>query len=57
MRQLRAVAEYRADIYARSAIVDPYPHYLRLRHLGSPVWAINNIIHRHNRLPLKLIAA
>ena len=29
---------YRRDIYARSAIRDPYPHYARLRQLGSVVW-------------------
>jgi cytochrome P450 len=38
MRQLRAAAEYRADIYARSAIIDPYPHYRRLRQIGPVVW-------------------
>jgi cytochrome P450 len=29
----------------------------RIEVTGSPVWAINNIIHRHERLPLKLIPA
>lgn len=29
----------------------------RIEVAGSPTWAINNIIHRHERLPLKLIAA
>jgi cytochrome P450 len=29
----------------------------RIEVTGSPTWAINNIIHRHERLPLKLIAA
>lgn len=29
---------YRRDIYARSAIRDPYPHYARLRQLGPVVW-------------------
>jgi cytochrome P450 len=29
----------------------------RIEVIGSPIWAINNIIHRHERLPLKLIAA
>ncbi len=38
MRQSRDVAEYRPDIYARDAIVNPYPHYSRLRELGSVVW-------------------
>lgn len=29
---------YRRNIYARSAIVDPYPHYARLRQRGAVVW-------------------
>lgn len=29
----------------------------RIEVIGSPTWAINNIIHRHERLPLKLIPA
>ncbi len=29
----------------------------RIEVTGSPVWGINNIIHRHERLPLKLIPA
>lgn len=29
----------------------------RIEVTGTPTWAINNIIHRHERLPLKLIAA
>ena len=29
---------YRPDIYSTSAIVDPYPHYARLRELGPVVW-------------------
>jgi cytochrome P450 len=29
----------------------------RIEVTGSPTWAVNNIIHRHDRLPLKLIAA
>jgi cytochrome P450 len=36
--QLLDVAEYRPDIYARAAIVDPYRHYRRLREMGSLVW-------------------
>ncbi|MCG8914515.1 cytochrome P450 [Actinokineospora sp. PR83] len=28
---------YRPDIYARSAILDPYPHYARMRELGPVV--------------------
>jgi cytochrome P450 len=115
------IPSYRPDIYSTDAIVDPYPHYARLRELGpvvwlarqrvyavpryaecklvlrddktfssgngthacagqglarlettamlnallqrveridlvgTPTWAINNIIRRHERLPLKLI--
>ncbi len=29
----------------------------RIEVTGEPVWAINNIIHRHHRLPVKLVAA
>jgi cytochrome P450 len=29
---------YRPDIYTAAAIVDPYPHYARLRELGPAVW-------------------
>jgi cytochrome P450 len=29
---------YRPDLYAVDAIVDPYPHYQRLRDLGPVVW-------------------
>ena len=32
------VPVYRPDIYSTDAIVDPYPHYSRLRELGSVVW-------------------
>ncbi|WP_406813510.1 cytochrome P450 [Mycobacterium sp. M23085] len=32
------VPVYRPDIYSRSAILDPYPHYRALRHLGPVVW-------------------
>jgi cytochrome P450 len=32
------VPVYRPDIYAVDAIVDPYPHYRRLRDLGPVVW-------------------
>jgi cytochrome P450 len=34
----RQVPVYDADIYSRDAIVDPYPHYQRLRDLGPVVW-------------------
>lgn len=29
---------YRPDMFSRSGIRDPYPHYARLRELGSVVW-------------------
>lgn len=32
------IPNYRPDIYSDSAIVDPYPHYTRLRELGPVVW-------------------
>ncbi len=32
------VAVYRANLYTRTAVVDPYPHYGRLRRLGPVVW-------------------
>lgn len=32
------VPVYRHDIYATDAIIDPYPHYARLRDLGPVVW-------------------
>jgi cytochrome P450 len=32
------VPVYQHDIYATDAIVDPYPHYNRLRQLGPVVW-------------------
>ncbi|WP_101949344.1 cytochrome P450 [Mycobacterium sp. 3519A] len=32
------VPVYRADIYSVETIVDPYPHYQRLRDLGPVVW-------------------
>jgi cytochrome P450 len=38
----RGVAVYRPNIYAKAAVVDPYPHYRRLRELGPVVW-----LHRH----------
>ncbi|OBF57130.1 monooxygenase [Mycobacterium sp. 852002-50816_SCH5313054-b] len=34
----RNVASYGPNIYAKSAVVDPYPHYRRLRRLGPVVW-------------------
>jgi cytochrome P450 len=38
MRHPHNAREYRPDIYARSAIIDPYPHYRRLREMGPVVW-------------------
>jgi cytochrome P450 len=32
------IPTYRPDIYSRAAILDPYPHYRRLRELGPVVW-------------------
>ncbi len=32
------VAVYGPNIYTKSAVVDPYPHYRRLRRLGPVVW-------------------
>ena len=32
------VPEYPADIYTTDAIIDPYPHYARLREQGPVVW-------------------
>ena len=37
-RPPNGVAVYRPDIYATDAIVEPYPHYARLRELGPVVW-------------------
>ncbi len=34
----KGVPTYRPDIYRTDAIVDPYPHYTRLRELGPVVW-------------------
>ena len=33
-----SIPQYRADIYSTDAILDPYPHYARLRDLGPVVW-------------------
>ena len=34
----RGAPAYRSNIYTTEAIVDPYPHYRRLRGLGPVVW-------------------
>lgn len=38
MRNEADVPVYRPDIYSRQGILDPYPHYARLRELGPVVW-------------------
>lgn len=38
MPRRRNVPSYRPDIYSTQAILDPYPHYARLRELGPVVW-------------------
>jgi cytochrome P450 len=38
MRRPAAVPVYGPDLYATQAIVDPHPHYVRLRRLGPVVW-------------------
>lgn len=48
LRRPSAVPVYRPDIYARSAILDPYPHYRAMRELGSVVWLAR---HRLYALP------
>ena len=42
------VPVYRPDIYTRSAILDPYPHYRAMRELGPVVWLAR---HRLYALP------
>ncbi len=48
LRRPSAVPVYRPDIYARSAILDPYPHYRAMRELGPVVWLAR---HRLYALP------
>lgn len=38
MPRHRNVPTYHPDIYSTAAIVDPYPHYARMRELGPVVW-------------------
>lgn len=38
MRTNVAVPQYRTDLYSTRAILDPYPHYEKLRALGPVVW-------------------
>lgn len=35
---ITGIPSYQPDIYSREAILDPYPHYRRLRGLGPVVW-------------------
>ncbi|WP_328353034.1 cytochrome P450 [Mycobacterium sp. NBC_00419] len=36
---------YRGDVYSSAAILDPYPHYRRLRELGPVVWLPKQKVH------------
>ena len=36
---------YDGDIYATAAILDPYPHYRRLRELAPVVWLPRHKVH------------
>lgn len=38
MPKRRDIPSYRPDIYSTEGILDPYPHYARLRELGPVVW-------------------
>lgn len=42
---MRTVPVYQADIYSTGAIVDPYPHYGRLRRLGPVVWLLRQRVY------------
>lgn len=48
LRRPSAVPVYRPNIYSRSAILDPYPHYRAMRELGPVVWLAR---HRLYALP------
>ena len=39
------VPVYRENIYTSDAIVDPYPHYARMRELGPVVWLSRHRLH------------
>ena len=45
---MSATPVYRPGLYTRKAIVDPYPHYRRMRALGPVVWSAR---HRVYALP------
>ncbi|MFG3619399.1 cytochrome P450 [Nocardia sp. NPDC047654] len=38
MRKTAGVPVYQPDLYSRQAIMDPYPHYARMRESGPVVW-------------------
>ncbi|MEU5757647.1 cytochrome P450 [Nocardia sp. NPDC047648] len=38
MRKTAGVPVYQPDLYSRQVIMDPYPHYARMRELGPVVW-------------------
>jgi cytochrome P450 len=42
---------YRSDIYRTDAILDPYPHYARLRELGPVVWLQKQRVYALPRYP------
>lgn len=44
-----AVPVYRPDIYTRSAILDPHPHYRALRDLGPVVWLARHRLYALSR--------
>ncbi len=48
MRNRANIPVYQPNLYSRQAIVDPYPHYDRLRELGPAVWLTK---HRVYALP------
>ena len=38
LKHRKVIPSYRPDVYSTEAIIDPYPHYARLRELGPVVW-------------------
>ena len=38
MRKPNGIPPYGVNLYSAKAILDPYPHYARLRELGPVVW-------------------
>ena len=51
LKTRNAVPQYRTNLYTTDAIIDPYPHYARLRQLGPVVW-----IPRHRSFALSRYA-